>query len=61
MSRHQRLQRNINSPARAARRAKKQRRQAKYPEGRPREHEPARLPVGWLETVWASAKRTAAR
>lgn len=59
MSQHQRLRLTMRSPARAARRAKKLRRQAKCPQGRPREYAASQLPASWLAGVWNNPKASA--
>jgi len=53
MSRHQRLKRNLRSPARSAKQAKRARRQARYPEGRPREYVAMLMPRAALESAFA--------
>ncbi len=52
MTTHRRLQRTMASPGRAGRRAKKLRRQAKYPLGRPAEYRAHRLPESWLAELF---------
>jgi hypothetical protein len=51
-SRHRRLQRSMRSPVRAARRAKKLHRQAKFTDGRPQADVSQRLSLDWLRSVW---------
>lgn len=53
MTRHQRLQRTMRSPVRAAKRAKADRRQDKYPLGRPAVHQYSRQPESALTGLFA--------